>query len=97
MGTKRNPGSFDCYAALGDDEPYFLVRAHDKDAPLLVKLWALMRESAVEAGIKPRSDLAQVNEAKQCAYEMERWRRTHDGDDRQMILTVNEIEKRAAE
>ena len=26
MGTKNNPGSYDCYANLDPDEPYFCTR-----------------------------------------------------------------------
>jgi hypothetical protein len=74
MGTKQHPSTFDCYAEAAEDEPMFILLARDKDAPLLVKMWALLREMAVEMGAKPPSDLAQVAEARQCAYEMERFR-----------------------
>jgi hypothetical protein len=78
MGTKQHPAAFDCYANAEPDEPMFVLLARDKDAPLLVKLWAQLREGAVEMGAKPVEDLVQVNEAKQCAYEMERWRITRN-------------------
>ena len=39
MGTKANPGSYDCYGAADDDEPLFTLRARDPLAPVLVKLW----------------------------------------------------------
>jgi len=78
MSTKRNPGEHDYYASAADDEPMFILLGRDKDAPLIVKLWALMRESAVEMGAKPPTDLAQVTEARQCAYQMERWRYNKD-------------------
>ena len=41
MGTKNNPGQFDCYGAAAPDEPIFILRATDISAPSLVVLWAL--------------------------------------------------------
>lgn len=78
MSTKQHPGSRDIYAELGPDEPYFIVRARDAHAPMLVRLWAVMRETAVQEGMKPPGDMDAVDEAKHCAYEMERWRRTNE-------------------
>ena len=78
MSTKQNPGTFDCYASLEPDEPYFIVRAKDAHAPLLVQLWAVMRETAIAEGLKPADDTEKVEEAKQTAYEMKRWRRTRE-------------------
>lgn len=83
MSTKNHPGAFDCYDNLERDEPYFLVMARDKDAPLLVRMWALLREQAVGMGAKPGTDLMQVEAAKQCAYEMDRWRRRREEAERQ--------------
>ena len=37
MGTKANPGQFDCYAAAADDEPLFVLRANDPLAPSLLR------------------------------------------------------------
>lgn len=37
MSTKLDPGQFDCYAKLADDEPYFVLRAKDPHAPVLVR------------------------------------------------------------
>lgn len=48
MATKNNPGKFDCYAAAGNDEPIFILRANDPLAPVLVHMWALARRH--EAG-----------------------------------------------
>lgn len=74
MSTKNNPGDFDCYANAAPDEPMFILLARDRDAALLVRMWALMREMAVEMGAKPVEDRRQVAEARQCAYEMDRYR-----------------------
>lgn len=91
MGSKKYPATFDCYSNAEDDEPMFIVLARDKDAPLLVRMWALLREQAVEMGAKPPKDLAMVAEARQCAYEMERWRRSHRKDDRQTEFSLTDI------
>jgi hypothetical protein len=86
--SKKHPPNFNCYENAEEDEPMFIVLARDKDAPLLVRMWALLREQAIEMGAKPTSDMAQVTEAKQCAYEMERWRRLNRKDDRQLEMKV---------
>lgn len=44
MGTKSNPGKFDCYAHAGHDEPLFILLGRDRHAPALIWLWATMRE-----------------------------------------------------
>lgn len=33
MGTKNNPGAFDCYANAEPDEPMFVLLGRDKHAP----------------------------------------------------------------
>lgn len=43
MGTKTNPGAFDCHKAAADDEPIFTLRSTDPFAPTLVRLWAAAR------------------------------------------------------
>lgn len=65
MGTKSNPGKFDCYAEAGPDEPMFVLLGRDRHAPLLVRLWALLRHEEGE-------EEAKVREALECADEMEK-------------------------
>jgi len=77
MGTKSSPKPFDCYANLYPDEPYFLVRAKDLQAPDLVRAWARERRLRVGRGECPLEDLEQVREALQCATDMEAWRADH--------------------
>ena len=67
MGTKNNPGDFDCYANAEPDEPMFVLLARDPDAPLLVMAWAQLRE---DRGENP----AKVAEARACAAQMDAWR-----------------------
>jgi hypothetical protein len=64
MGTKENPGDFDCYANAAPDEPMFILLGRDPMAPTLARLWACLREMAGE-------DLAKVDEARRCATMME--------------------------
>jgi hypothetical protein len=96
VSTKKNPGQFDCYANAEPEEPLFIVLARDKDAPLLVRMWAMLREGAIENGAKPISDMTMVHEARQIAYQMDRWRRANRGDDRQGILTMDEMNENEA-
>lgn len=67
MGTKNDPGKFDCYNKADPDEPMFVLLARDKHAPALVRLWGELREIDGE-------DQEKVNEAYMCAGNMERWR-----------------------
>lgn len=43
MGTKTNPGKFDCYAKAEPDEPVFVLLGRDPSAGPLVRLWAAIR------------------------------------------------------
>lgn len=66
MGTKNRPGSFDCYASAEGDEPVFVLLARDVHAPLLVRMWADIREASGEVPVK-------IEEARSCADAMARW------------------------
>lgn len=72
MGTKNNPGDYDCYENAEPDEPMFILLARDPLAPLLVKMWADMRELT-----RPETDLRKLDEAQVCAEQMERWKENH--------------------
>ena len=79
MGTKKNPGQFDCHAAADDDEPLFTLRANDPLAPDLVREWANRYEISklVTLGaevFERKGDRMKSDEARDCAREMERWR-----------------------
>lgn len=66
MGTKNNPGKFDCYANAADDEPMFVLLARDPLAPILIRRWAMLRAQNGESGEK-------VAEALACADACEAW------------------------
>lgn len=52
MGTKTNPGKFDCYAKAESDEPVFVLLGRDPDAPMLIRLWAAIRMRCGESSEK---------------------------------------------
>ena len=68
MGTKNNPGQFDCYHNAAPDEPMFVLLARDPLAPILVELWASLRQHAV-------GNPSKVAEARDCAKAMRDWKR----------------------
>lgn len=79
MGTKTNPGNFDCYDHALPDEPMFVLLARDPMFNELVKLWARRRGMAIDCGERPQSDSAMVNEAWRCANAGAIWRRDNNG------------------
>lgn len=87
MGTKNNPGQFDCYAAAGPDEPMFVLLARDRHAATFVRAWAIVRARTGE-------DEEKVAEALACADAMDSWRagnRTpapHDDEEELLLQAV---------
>lgn len=79
MGTKLNPGDFDCYANALPDEPMFILLARDPDFRRLVDAWANRREADILCGLRPATDMAMVTEARSCAAAGQQWRRVNDG------------------
>src|SRR5882757_2651390 len=75
MGTKINPGVYDCYRRAEDDEPLFTLLARDPLAPILVSLWAALREHGGD-------DKKKVSEARTCAVAMLKWRRDREDCER---------------
>jgi hypothetical protein len=68
MGTKNNPGAFDCYVAAKPDEPMFVLLGRDPMAASLVRRWAVARYYEGE-------ETAKVIEALDCADALEAWAR----------------------
>lgn len=75
MGTKLNPGRFDCYANAEPDEPMFILLARDRDAAHLVRTWAEIRRAR---GGHNEEKLA---EAEACADAMDAWRAAREHAD----------------
>ena len=79
MGSKTNPGVYDCYANALPDEPMLVLLARDPYAPFLVEDWANRREAAINLGSRPQADWPMVEDARQCAKNMRGWRKDNDG------------------
>lgn len=87
MGTKNNPGQFDCYEAAEDDEPMFVLLARDALAPDTIEDWARRRfeRLASEHTLKEQYGehldrahvqraLSKIAEALACAQAMREWK-----------------------
>lgn len=74
MGSKNDPGKFDCYANAEPDEPMFILLARDVSAPKVVEQWAAERAQLIKNGHKPEDDWDMVKEARECAEKMRVWR-----------------------
>lgn len=84
MGTKNNPGKFDCYANADPDEPMFVLLGRDRLAAHLVSIWSKIRMGDMEAasvvfldllakhsvtyGMEP--DVDKAIEAMNCSFAM---------------------------
>lgn len=68
MGTKSEPGAFDCYEKAEDDEPMFILLARDPSAPMLVRLWAQIETLHIGNPDK-------IAEAYNGAFAMVAWRK----------------------
>lgn len=79
MGSKNEPGTYDCYANALPDEPMFVLLARDPHAPALVDAWAVKRMRDIILGIRPKNDLPMIDEAQKCAANMREWREKNNG------------------
>ena len=70
MGTKNNPGDFDCYANAEPDEPMFVLLGRDPVAGAVVWLWIWLR---LWSG-RNQADDPQITEAHRCVTAMFDWR-----------------------
>jgi len=71
MGTKNNPGKFDCYESAEADEPMFVLLGRDPAAAGAVRSWARDHETMIQAGLKPAEDMHKVWDVRECADAME--------------------------
>lgn len=72
MGSKSNPGDFDCYDKAEPDEPMFVLLGRDPTASLVVAFWVQLRRQLGE------TDEKMLDEAERCAVSLESWAREHD-------------------
>lgn len=82
MGTKNNPGKFDCYDNADPDEPMFIILGRDVHGASAVRKWANDREAFIKAGLKPTDDMRMVWEARECADAMEAYRLAYEAKKR---------------
>ena len=84
MGTKNNPGKFDCYENAEPDEPMFVLLGRDPLAAHLVSLWSkirmgdmaaasavflhMMHEHGIAYSVEP--DIDKAAEAMDCSLAM---------------------------
>ncbi len=73
MGTKNNPGEYDCYDKAEGDEPLFTLLARDPDAAGVIHYWIELKEARNERELGSTS-ADKLEEAEQCAVDMEEWR-----------------------
>jgi hypothetical protein len=90
MGTKNNPGAFDCYANAAPDEPMFVLLGRDRIGGSLVRLWAAVRECM---GADPKK----IAEARQCATAMDAWHKDVHPYEAQIVLEWLPFDLLAAE
>ena len=79
MGTKNNPGKFDCYANALPDEPMFILLSRDPTFYKYVFNWAEERIQQIKCGERPDNDFAMVQEAIDCAKAGQNWRKDNYG------------------
>jgi len=69
MGSRNNPGKFDCLAAAEPDEPTFTLLGRDPCAAATVAFWCMLRDNVRN---NP-ADASQLKEASECEDAMEQW------------------------
>lgn len=79
MGTKENPGKFNCYENALPDEPMFVMLARDPEFFELVCQWAEKRQKDIDCGERPITDQHMVFEAFDCARAGQIWRKQNYG------------------
>lgn len=82
MGTKENPGEFDCYANALPDEPMFVLLARDELAPSVVATWAARyrhQKEQMNGGLMTPTHQKKHDEALHCALKMGEWRARNPG------------------
>lgn len=93
MGTKNQPGKFDCYDNALPDEPIFILLARDPLAPFLVSAWSAVRmgdwekartvfDAMIERQGAPylrEPDVDVAIEAMDCSAAMFAWREGNEG------------------
>jgi hypothetical protein len=91
IGSKANPSQYDCYPDLAEDEPYFVIRAHDALSSALVELHAYIGAGQSGAAHNKLAEIMELTrdraprpagspkyrETFAISQSMEQWRDTH--------------------
>lgn len=81
MGTKTNPGKFDCHAKAEADEPVFTLIGRDPSAGFMVRAWANHREYMIYRGMLKDTpqEREKIAEARLCAARMDEFYERRNG------------------
>ncbi len=91
VGSKANPSQFDVLGKLAEDEPYFVIRAHDPLSSALVELHAYIGAGQAGAAHNKLAEIMALTTPKPprpasspkyretfaISLAMEQWRETH--------------------
>jgi hypothetical protein len=91
VGSKANPSQYDCYPDLAEDEPYFVIRAHDPLSSALVELHAYIGAGQSGAAHNKLAEIMELTrdraprpagspkyrETFAISQSMEKWRAAH--------------------
>ena len=94
VGSKANPSEFDVMPRLAEDEPYFVIRAHDPLSSALVELHAYIGAGQAGAAHNKLAEIMALTSAKAprpasspkyretfaISLAMEQWRNAHRGE-----------------
>lgn len=90
MGTKNNPGKWDCYSKAEPDEPMFILLGRDPTASIIVELWRELKKEMKSEGTSASSD-DKLEEARQCAAAMEAWAIKQGKSPRTALLSMKKV------
>jgi hypothetical protein len=90
MGTKNNPGSFDCYANAEPNEPMFVLLGRDPTASLVVTFWRAIKLEMVKQGTS-QSSAAKLDEARECSLALEAWAKSKGKDPTEALEAMKSV------
>lgn len=80
-GSKDQPSRFDGFLKAKEGELIFTLLERDKDAPGAILHWCELRRTRARKELKGdalKAELAQINEAEEIAWEMQRRQKGHE-------------------
>lgn len=104
MGTKNQPGRFDCYYAAEDDEPMFILLGRDEQAADRVEEWAVERMNKMVRQLASASPpdrderleiIRKIAEALDCARAMREYYKRRECASMGLLSPLSELARRA--